>query len=88
MKKSARGRRVEQYLNPRGLRILAALDAVAAKHGSTQTSVALAWQMARPSVTAPIASATSLEQLSALGAAIRLQLDAHDIRQLDDASAP
>ncbi|EDO93294.1 oxidoreductase, aldo/keto reductase family [Burkholderia pseudomallei Pasteur 52237] len=88
LKKSARGRRVEQYLNPRGLRILAALDAVAAKHGSTQTSVALAWQMARPSVTAPIASATSLEQLSALGAAIRLQLDAHDIRQLDDASAP
>lgn len=88
LKKSARGRRVEQYLNPRGLRILAALDVVAAKHGSTQTSVALAWQMARPSVTAPIASATSLEQLSALGAAIRLQLDAHDIRQLDDASAP
>ncbi len=83
----ARGSRVEKYLNERGLRILAALDSVAEKHDTTPTSVALAWQIARPSVTAPIASATSLEQLKALGEALRLPLDQEDIKQLNDASA-
>lgn len=88
LKERARGSRVEKYLNPRGLRIVDALVAVADKHDTTPTAVALAWQIARPSVTAPIASATSLDQLTALGAAIRLRLDAGDIKQLDDASAP
>ena len=83
----ARGSRVEKYLNPRGLQILTALDRVAARHGSTPASVALAWLIARPSVTAPIASATSLQQLESLVAAVHLTLTGTDIRELDDASA-
>ncbi len=54
---------------------------------SCSTDVALAWQIARPSVTAPIASATSVEQLQAMVAATTLQLDAAAIEQLDRASA-
>jgi aryl-alcohol dehydrogenase-like predicted oxidoreductase len=85
--KSLRGGNIEKYLNPRGLRILAALDAVADRHASTPAAVALAWLIARPSVTAPIASATSVEQLKSLTAAIELKLSADDIRELDTASA-
>jgi len=81
-----RGPRVEQYLNARGTGILAALDEVAAAHASTPASVALAWLMARPGVTAPIASATSSSQLQALVAAANLKLDADSIRRLDQAS--
>lgn len=88
LKKSVRGDRVAGYLNERGLRILAALDAVSAKHGTQPAAIALAWQIARPTITAPIASATSLAQLDLLGEAIRLQLDQDDIRQIDEASAP
>ncbi|MDR6387541.1 aldo/keto reductase [Paraburkholderia phenoliruptrix] len=83
----ARAGRVEKYLNERGLRILGALDRVAARHASTPASVALAWLIARPSVTAPIASATSLRQLESLVAAVHLTLTGADIRELDDASA-
>ena len=86
--KSARGKSTtDKYLNPRGLRILDALDAVAARYQATPGQVALAWQIARPAVTAPIASATSLEQLQDLVKATRLQLDAAAIAQLDKASA-
>ena len=88
LKKSVRGDRVAGYLNERGLRILAALDAVAAKHGTQPAAIALAWQIARPTITAPIASATSLAQLASLGEAIRVQLDQDDIRRIDEASAP
>jgi aryl-alcohol dehydrogenase-like predicted oxidoreductase len=83
----ARGSRVEKYLNPRGLKILAALDEVAKRNDTTPATVALAWMIARPSVTAPIASATSVAQLVSLAAATRLQLAADDIHLLDDASA-
>ncbi|CAB3695374.1 1-deoxyxylulose-5-phosphate synthase YajO [Paraburkholderia phenoliruptrix] len=83
----ARAGRVEKYLNERGLRILGALDRVAARHASTPASVALAWLIARPSVAAPIASATSLRQLESLVAAVHLTLTGADIRELDDASA-
>jgi len=86
-KSAARGGKVKSYLNPRGLQILAALDAVAARHASTPAAVALAWLIARPSVTAPIASATSLAQLDELVAATRLQLSREDIAALDQASA-
>lgn len=85
--KSPRGGGVGAMLNERGLRILAALDDVAASTGSSPASVALAWLMARPSVTAPIASATSIEQLEELIAATRLTLDAAAIGQLDAASS-
>ena len=85
--KSARGSRVEKYLNERGTRILDALDTVADQHGSTPAAVALAWLIARPSVTAPIASATSVQQLESLTAAVHLMLTGADMRLLDDVSA-
>jgi aryl-alcohol dehydrogenase-like predicted oxidoreductase len=85
--KSTRGSRVEKYLDHRGVRILAALDHVSQRHGATLAAVALAWLIARPSVTAPIASATSLEQVQSLVAAVHLKLDPADIQALNDASA-
>jgi aryl-alcohol dehydrogenase-like predicted oxidoreductase len=86
--KSARGKGVvDKFLNARGLKILAALDDVAKRHRSSLASVALAWQIARPSVTAPIASATSVEQVNDLVAATRLILEKADIEQLNAASA-
>ncbi|WP_225765780.1 aldo/keto reductase [Stenotrophomonas sp. Marseille-Q4652] len=85
---SARGASVVQrYLNARGVRILAALDDIAARHRATPAQVALAWLIARPGITAPIASATSVEQLREILAAATLELDGNDIAQLDQASA-
>jgi aryl-alcohol dehydrogenase-like predicted oxidoreductase len=85
--KSPRGGNVKAMLNERGLAILAALDEVAARTGSTPAAVALAWLMARPAVTAPIASATSIAQVDELIAATRLTLDADAMKRLDGASA-
>ena len=85
--KSPRGQGAKQYLNEHGLRVLAALDAVAQRLGATPAQVALAWQIARPSITSPIASATSMAQLSDLIAAARLTRDAEAIRSIDAASA-
>ena len=86
--KSARGKGiVEKYLNARGFKILAALDDIAARHRSSPAAVALAWQIARPSVTAPIASATTVPQLQELLSATRLDLSKPDIEQLNAASA-
>ena len=85
--KSPRGKGVQAYLNERGFRILRALDEVAGAYHSTPAQVALAWLIARPSITAPIASATSLEQLDDLIAAAHLQLDQSAIEKLDQASA-
>ena len=85
--KSARGKGVvEKFLNERGLKILAALDDVGHRHGASPASVALAWSMARPSITAPIASATSVDQLGDLAAATRLNLDSAAIDELNAAS--
>jgi aryl-alcohol dehydrogenase-like predicted oxidoreductase len=84
---SARGQGVKKYLNPHGLRVLDALDAVAQRLNATPAQGALAWQIARPSITAPIASATSLAQLADLVAAARLALDADAVRLLNEASA-
>ncbi len=84
---SPRGAGVKAYLNPRGLGILAALDAVAEAHRATPAQVALAWQIARPGITAPIASATRVAQWTELAAAARLQLSAVDMAALDAASA-
>ena len=86
--KSARGEGVvKSYLNERGRKILTALDQVAEKHRVSPTQVSLTWLIARPSVTAPIVSATSLAQLEDLAGAARLALDAEDIQALDQASA-
>jgi len=85
---SARGANtVKKYLNERGLKILAALDEAAQRVGSTPARVAIAWVMARPAITAPIASATSLAQLDELVQASRLVLDAETRALLDRASA-
>lgn len=85
-KSAARSGAVKKYLNPRGTQILAALDDVAGSHQASPAQVALAWLMARPGLTAPIASATSTAQLEELFGAARLQLSTNDIAQLDAAS--
>lgn len=85
--KSARGDSIRSYLDARGLRILTALDQVASECRATPAQVALAWQMARPGITAPIASATSVAQFEELAGAAALQLDTGAIQALDRASA-
>ena len=87
IKASKRQRSNSRYLNPRGFRILSALDAVAAKAGARQAQVAIAWLLAQPDVTAPIASATSVQQVEELAAAVRLTLDVESLMLLNDASA-
>jgi aryl-alcohol dehydrogenase-like predicted oxidoreductase len=84
----ARSQMVEKYLNDRGFAVLKALDAVAAELQSTPARVALAWLIAKPGITAPIASATSLDQLKDLAEATRLELPSDAIATLDEASAP
>ena len=69
------------------MRILAALDAVSARHAARPAEVALAWIIARPGVTAPIASATTPEQMASLAKAVSLKLTPADIEELDRASA-
>jgi len=76
-----------RYMNERGFRILAEVERVAARLGATPAQVALAWMMARPGVTAPIASATSVQQLHELVGAVTLQLDTKAITALNQASA-
>ncbi len=84
----ARGERVKGYLTPKGFAVLDALDAVGRRYDASPATVALAWLIARPSITAPIASATSTAQLADLLAAATLDLDADAIAQLDEASVP
>jgi len=83
----ARGSRVAKYLNDAGFRVLAALDDVARRYNAKPAQVALAWMIARPSITAPIASATSLEQLREIMRAPEIALDADAIGQIDKAAA-
>jgi len=85
--KSPRGNGVKKYLNDRGTNVLAALDQTAARLDSTPARVAMAWLMARPGITAPIASATSTAQLADLTASAQLKLDGAAIQTLDAASA-
>jgi aryl-alcohol dehydrogenase-like predicted oxidoreductase len=84
--KSARGRRGVSRLDERGMRILTALDQVATGQQSTPAAVAIAWLLTRPTVTAPIASATSLAQLEEIIAGTTLRLDPAALVQLDEAS--
>jgi aryl-alcohol dehydrogenase-like predicted oxidoreductase len=86
-KSSARGGAVKKFLNPHGLNVLAALDEIAAAHEATAAQVALAWLIARPSITAPIASATSVAQLHELTGATRLTLSGNEVAALNQASA-
>jgi aryl-alcohol dehydrogenase-like predicted oxidoreductase len=86
-KHQARGSLVQKYLNPKGFAVIDALQEQASRLQATPAQLALAWLIARPSVTAPIASATSLTQLQDLVKAASLQLDAQAITALDKASA-
>jgi aryl-alcohol dehydrogenase-like predicted oxidoreductase len=83
----ARARNVTKHLNGRGFKILAALDKVAKKYNATPARVSLAWLLARPSITAPIVSATNLEQLNDLVSSVDLALDRESIEFLGKASA-
>ncbi|MGQ0532156.1 MAG: aldo/keto reductase [Caulobacteraceae bacterium] len=84
--KSPRGGRMDKYMEGKGPAVLAALDAVAERHRATPAQVALAWIMTKPAIAAPIASATSVEQLAELMGALRVALNAEDVSALDRAS--
>lgn len=84
--KSPRGGNMAKYLNERGHRILAALDGVAEAVGATPATVALAWLMAQPTITAPIASATTVDQVEMLAKAATLSLTADQLTTLTQAS--
>ena len=88
MEGRARGGRVKKYLNDYGFGVLKALDDVAARYQAKPGQIAIAWLIARPSVTAPIASATNLDQLAELMKSVDIKLDAAAIRQIDEASKP
>jgi len=83
----ARGHNVTKYLNERGFRILDALDNVAKKYQSTPAAISLAWLLARPSITAPIVSATNLGQLKELTASVEIELDPDSIKLLNQVSS-
>jgi aryl-alcohol dehydrogenase-like predicted oxidoreductase len=87
MAQSDRGSRVEKYLNDRGFRVVDALERVAKATDSTPSAVALAWLMAQPTVTSPIASATNERQLEELIASTKLELDKQSLALLDEASS-
>lgn len=86
-KNPARGGRIKRYFDARGERILKALREVAGRHNATPAQIALAWLIAQPLLTAPIASATNVTQLAELMAAPKLKLSADDLKALDTASA-
>ncbi|OOQ61631.1 aldo/keto reductase [Mucilaginibacter pedocola] len=87
LNKSPRGGGIKKYLDPRGYKILATLDKVAGEYNTTQAAVALAWVMARPGITGPIASATSVQQLNDIGKAADLNLSPEAIELLTTASS-
>jgi aryl-alcohol dehydrogenase-like predicted oxidoreductase len=87
VEKAARGSLVQKYLNDRGFAVVAELEEVANAQGSTPARVALAWLLAQPGITAPIASATNEKQLADLAEAANLKLDAESIQKLNAVSA-
>jgi aryl-alcohol dehydrogenase-like predicted oxidoreductase len=86
LSKSARGKFVEKYINERGFRIVKALKKVAQQHKLTPAQVSLAWLISQPTITAPIASATNLDQLNELIEAATIELNPSVIDQLNQAS--
>lgn len=87
LRKGPRGMIVKKYLNERGIQILEALDEMSEKHNATHAAVSLAWLMAKPNVTAPIASATKAEHLHSFTEAVSINLTDEDVSKLDEASA-
>ncbi len=86
LNKSQRGGGIKKYLDERGFKILSALDDVSKRYNTTPATVSLAWLMAQPTIAAPIASATSMEQVKSLTDAVSLSLDDDALKQLDEAS--
>lgn len=86
LSKSRRGQGVKRFLSPRGYKILAALDKVSAEYNVSPAGIALAWIMARPGITAPIASATSPEQLNELIKSTQIKLSSDALYLLNTAS--
>lgn len=86
LNKSQRGGGIKKYLNGRGFKILAALDKVAEEYNTTPAAISLAWVMARPGITAPIASATSIQQLNDLAKTAQLNLSSEAVEFLTTAS--
>ena len=84
--KSVRGPRMKKYLEGKGPGVLAAMDAMSARTNATLAQIALAWIMAKPAIAAPIASATSVAQLTELMGALRVSLSAEDVAELDQVS--
>jgi len=85
LSKSQRGEDIGDYLDAKGMRILAAMDEVASHTGASLAEIAIAWIIAQPGITAPIASATSVKQLESLARGARLQLSADDLKALTEA---
>jgi aryl-alcohol dehydrogenase-like predicted oxidoreductase len=83
----ARARNVSKYLNDRGFKILGAIDQIAKKYNATPAKVSLAWLLARPSITAPIVSATNLDQLEDIISSVELTLDRDSIEFLNNATS-
>jgi len=86
LSKSPRGGAVKKYLTPAGFGVVAALEEIAGGIGATPAQVALAWLIARPSITAPIASATSVAQWHDIAKAAELKLSAEALAKLDGVS--
>ncbi len=87
LNQSPRGKSIERYLDDRGMRIIATLDAISKAHQVVPAAVALAWLLQRKGVTAPIASATSVKQLTELAKATQIRLSSDEIMNLDAASS-
>jgi aryl-alcohol dehydrogenase-like predicted oxidoreductase len=85
--KSVRGGRMDKYMAGKGPAVVAAMDAVSARTGASLAQIALAWQLVKPGIAAPIASATSVPQLNELMGALEVKLSAEDVAALDAASA-
>lgn len=85
--RNARGAEAAKYLNRRGLRVLAALDLVAARHETSVATIALAWLLTKPNIVAPVASVSRPEQVAALTASTRIQLSRSQVADLDRASS-
>jgi len=85
--KSVRGDRVEHYLEGRGMRVLEAMDEVAAETGAPLGAIAIAWTLAQPGIAGALASATSIDQLGDSLGALTLELTAGQIERLNEASA-
>lgn len=87
LSKSQRGGGVKKYLDEKGIRVLEALDKISEKHDTTQASISLAWLMARPTITSPIVSVTSLKQMESIIKAPQLKLEKEDMDLLNSVSA-